>query len=536
MFIRTTRKTYAIATFLILLVCYSYFIPRPDWTANSRMDLIYAVADQGVLHIDTYHENTGDKALYNEHYYTTKGIGPSLLGLPFYQIYKAILSIPPIHNFIAERAGASNEAELRQSDGYHTAASTFVTFFNTAIPSAILGVIIFWFALRFTQKPFHAFILAVAYGLGTIAFYYSSNMFQHQLAAFGAFVGFFLLWRVIYENANKNWLWLVGLLFSLSAITEYPSVLIMGIAFVWALVKMPDRIALYRVVLGALPLAFIFAGYNYAIFGTPLPEGYSYSVYFKDNFHAAGLMSLTYPRPDRLYGLTFSTFRGMFFISPFLLLMFPGLYWMWKRRPEQRTLIIAFCTMITGYFMYNASSEMWWAGASIGPRYLTPVIPFMILPIIFVFDRWLKSSSRTLSVVVGLLIAASLFNVWAQSNAGQWIAEPVQGTPPPASAGKAEYVRWHLEQSQQGNYLFNPLVDYAIPKLIIGHVRRNFGMALGLSGLSSLLPLLLALTVLSILMFFVIPSWLRRYEAVKNGVRNELKHNQIQDALFNFLQ
>jgi hypothetical protein len=93
-----SRRTYAITLFLILMVCYGYFMPRwADWGANSRADLVYAFGDQGVLHIDDYHENTGDKACFpgpfdaatetcTGHYYTDKSLGPSLLALPFYMV------------------------------------------------------------------------------------------------------------------------------------------------------------------------------------------------------------------------------------------------------------------------------------------------------------------------------------------------------------------------------------------------------------------------------------------------------------------
>ena len=96
------RRIYAITVFLILTVCYAYFMPKwGDWNANSRADLVYAVVDSGVLHIDDYHENTGDKACYpgpydlesdtcEGHYYTDKSIGPSLVALPFYAAFRLV--------------------------------------------------------------------------------------------------------------------------------------------------------------------------------------------------------------------------------------------------------------------------------------------------------------------------------------------------------------------------------------------------------------------------------------------------------------
>jgi len=63
--VTNSRRTYAVTLFLILIVCYGYFMPRwADWGANSRANLVYAFGDQGVLNIDAYHTNTGDKACF----------------------------------------------------------------------------------------------------------------------------------------------------------------------------------------------------------------------------------------------------------------------------------------------------------------------------------------------------------------------------------------------------------------------------------------------------------------------------------------
>ncbi len=80
-------RRHEVMVFLLLLLCYGYFLPRAgrtDWNATGRADLVFAVADHGVLWIDDYHENTGDKAYFEGHYYTVGSIGPSLLALPAY--------------------------------------------------------------------------------------------------------------------------------------------------------------------------------------------------------------------------------------------------------------------------------------------------------------------------------------------------------------------------------------------------------------------------------------------------------------------
>lgn len=486
-----SRRAYAAAVFLILLICYGYFMPKwADWAANSRADLVYAFVDEGVLTIDSYHENTGDKAFFEGHYYTDKSLGPSLLALPFYVVFKVIATLPPVQNLIENGGSLGGFSDTLNPEGagfrpqamYQGMALTFMTFFATSIPAALLGTVVFLFAARFARKDSYAFLAALVYGLATPVFAYSNVLFQHQLAAFGIFVGFYLLWRVIYENASHRWLWVVGVLFGFVAITEYPVVPFAGFIFLWAAYKMPHRVALYRVVLGAIPLGLLFAAYNYAIFHTPLPVGYEYSTNWQE-VHDQGFMSLTSPSFETFIGLTISPFRGLFFIAPVLLLALPGLVLMWRQRPDYRSVTVLFSLLISGFLLYNSSSVMWSGGHAVGPRYLVPMIPFMTLPLIFAFN-WLLPQRATRYVVI-FLAALSLFNVWTQTIAGQYF--------PPADV--------------DGVPIMNPLVEYSLPLLAEGNVARNYGnVILGLPGMSSLIPLIVAI----IAVYLLVPRWLDR--------------------------
>jgi 4-amino-4-deoxy-L-arabinose transferase-like glycosyltransferase len=498
MSVHLSRRTYAITLFLILVVCYAYFLPKwADWGANSRADLVYAIGDKGTLIIDDYHENTGDKACFpgpydietntcTGHYYTDKSLGPSLVALPFYMIYKAIAALPPIQSFIQSGRGiGSMDSTLNpESSGvtpeevYQFLALAFISFFATSIPSAVLGVAVYLMAARFARKEWYAFLVGLVYGLATIAFPYSNVLYQHQLGAFGAFVGFFLLHRVIYENANVRWLWLVGVLFSLVVITEYPVVIPLGIIFLWAVSKMPNRLALYRVILGAVPLGIVFAAYNYASFQSPLPVGYEYSALWQ-NVHQQGFLSLTTPNLATFLGLTVSPFRGLFFLSPALLLGVIGLWYMWVEQRKDRSL-----ALVLGFFLlYNSSSVMWWGGNTVGPRYLAPMVPFLALPMIFAFNLWLGAPGT--ARVAGVLIVFSFFNVWAQTIGGQDF--------PPET-------------------VTNPLFNHSLPLIAQGNIARNYGLVIGLNGLLSLIPLIAVLAII----YFVVPRWLTRREQRHN--------------------
>jgi 4-amino-4-deoxy-L-arabinose transferase-like glycosyltransferase len=346
-------------------------------------------------------------------------------------------------------------------------------------------------------------VLALAYGLGTIAFPYSTTLIQHQMAAFGVFVGFYLLWCVVYEDASERWLWLVGVLFGLVAITEYPVVIIVGIVFLWAVYAMPNRLALYRVVIGAIPLGLIFAAYNFAIFSTPVPVGYEYSTLWQD-VHNSGFMSLTGPSLLRYYGLLFSPVRGLFLLSPFLLLMIPGVILMWRRRADQRSVNIALTLAVFVHLTIYASSEMWWGGSTVGPRYLVPMLPFMIIPMSFVANTLF--TRRWGIALTGILVALSVGHVWALTIAGnewQWSG--------------------NLAATWEEMNATLPLSDYAIPLLNAGDVARNYGgLLLNLDGLAGLIPLIIVVLVIGVgLPYLMLNQYSTRkvhHNDVKSGV------------------
>ncbi len=198
-----------------------------------------------------------------------------------------------------------------------------MTLVAVSLPSAVLGVVVYRMACRLVARDTYALAAGLIYGLATVAFPYSKAMFQHQVSAFGAFVGFYLLWRVAREDAAPWRLWVAGALFGLATISEYPVAPFLLLLVLWAWRELPRPWALHRVVWGALPLGLLFAAYNWVIFHTPFPAGYRYHVEYHD-VHGQGFMGFTGPTWAALYGITVSPYRGLFFLSPVLLLSLPG--------------------------------------------------------------------------------------------------------------------------------------------------------------------------------------------------------------------
>ena len=452
--------------FLILLICFGWFLPKTgdsDWVANSRAALVYAVVDEGVLHIDAYHQTTGDKAFYKGRYYTVASIGPSLIALPAYALFHELACAPGL------AARLCPSPPFAHNPAYAHWALVWITFWAVSLPSAAIGVLVYLLIGELLGLWKHAFWLALLYGLATVAFPYSRAFFQHQVAAFGLAFGFYVLWRVIDRGASLPWLSATGLLFGLAIVSEYPVMLAVSVLVVWTLLNVARQASLCYLLLGAVPPLLVMAAYDMATFDTPLPVAYRYHV-FHGAMHGRGVMGVGWPTLEALYGLTLSPLRGLFFMSPFLLLMVPGIYWMWRDARAPKKLTLALAAIIMSFFLYNSGYEFWTGGYSIGPRYLVPMLPFAMLPTAAGVERaWRTAAGRFL---VALMCAASVVNVWTQSIAGQYY-------PPLAVDG--------LPQT-------NPLLQHAIPHLRAGDIAVNWGHYLGLTGWWTIVPLAAAVS------------------------------------------
>ncbi len=485
---------HAAAVFVILLACYAYFPPRwADWNQNSRFDLVVALVENGTLQIDRYVENTGDYAVWEGHFYSDKAPGVSMLGVPVYAAFRRVVAEPLLASATASATVNPALGATLRRDGSGLAsdkvrffaglvATTFVT---VALPSAALGVVFFWAAGALGMGVRARFWATLLYGLATSAFPYANAFVGHQTAAALLFGAFALLFAVRTGRAGRQWLPAAGLMLGYAVVTEYPAALIAGVLGLYALWVCPPRLETFqRLVAGALPALAILVVHDVAAFGTPLPIGYFHSALWTD-VHQTGFLSITYPRPDALWGLTFDSYRGLFYLSPYLLLAVPGCVALWRRpglRPEFWVLVLAPAALM----LFTSASAMWTGGFAVGPRYVVAGLPFLALAAgLGVALAWSRVRWRP---AVLLLACWSFGAVWAETIAGQAFPD----------------------------FTPNPLFNLSLPLLARGEVARNAGMALGLAGWTSVLPL--AVVVSGVLVLLVIPPSRLRADSVQGPI------------------
>lgn len=460
------EKWIAIGLFLLLLLCYTYTLPRwADPNQNSRLDMVVAVVEDGTFQIDDYVENTVDYAKIGEHYYSDKAPGAAFLGIPVYAALKGVLDLPVMDGLMARLT--SNEAlkatlreegtGLLEPKVRFAVAQVALTFVVSALPTALMGALMYRLLARFAARPWSRLLVVLGYGLLTPALAYAGAFYGHQLSAACLFGAFYLAFMGKKPLSTRSLLG-VGLLLGYSVITEYPSVLVVGILFLYTFYRLGDKRRIGWVMLTGALIAAGWMAYNTAVFGGPLEMGYGHSELWTEQ-HETGFMSLTLPHWEAIWGITFGAFRGLFVLSPLLLLAVPG-FVLWWRSGEHRPEWWVALTGVGAMFLFNSSSIMWWGGFAVGPRYLLPMQPFMALPWVFIFCEWRE---RTwLKSLVAVLGAWSLIATWGLTLA---------------------------EQAFPSDTIRNPLIEYAWPNWQTGNIARNLGMFLHLPGLASLLPL-----------------------------------------------
>ncbi len=382
---------------LALLACYSYFFYLGgNWNVESRYAQIYALAEHGTLVIDSYPflpEDGGDAARYEGHYYSDKLVGPSLVAVPAYWLTRRVCTA----------AGMS----LRRSVYFSLRITNVVT---NALPSALLGALLYLFLAQLGLSAALRVWLAVAYGLGTLAFPYSTVLFGHQLAAVAIGLAFLLLWRQRGDWSPRRALG-AGALLGFAAISDVMGLFIAFIVGLYTILLAARQRAQAGSVVGRIaPLALLALAVfstqlvaNWSSFGSPLtfPHIYHAQESFRAR-HTAGLFGLHLPQLYPLYQLTVGPWRGLFHSSPVLLLALPGVVLLGRKwRAEAVTIAAAYLAVL----LVHSGYENWTTGSVFGPRYQIAALPLLIIAAAPAAQRW-PVAFKALSVVSIAFMAA----------------------------------------------------------------------------------------------------------------------------------
>ena len=302
-----------------------------------------------------------------------------------------------------------------------------LVFFSRLFLTVLPTLVMLWWVRRFLGAYVSAAVadaVTVTYGLGSLAFSYSLLFMSHQTTAVLLFGGFYALWRLARGEWRERGYLVAGACAGATVAAEYTGALgVLGLMLYAVLTVLwreePGRTRWVRLgrgaglaTLGALPFVVGLMLYHQAAFGHPLESGYKHlndAAY--QPWHLGGFLGIRYPDP-RAFALSFfSPLRGLFTLSPFLLLALPGVGVLRREARASREmrahlwLVVALLAGYT-YFTSSFSYDSW--GWTTGPRHLTGLVPFLLLPAALLLERLRASGRWGLASAAAALCTASI--------------------------------------------------------------------------------------------------------------------------------
>lgn len=327
----------------LLLAVVAPFVQTLTAQGGARYSLTAAIVEQGTVRLDDYSKTVGiDRVEIDGHVYSDKAPAQPWLGVP-------VLAV-------AEALGAEPATKGRLSGNLGLWSQTLV--FCT-LPAAALLVLMRRNAAR-TEPHRFALLAALALAFGTMLLPFASALYGHMLAATFGFAAWHLVSR---PRPSAAAVACAGGLAALAVATEYP--LALGAFVVGCHVLY--RCGLRRAVVYALPLmlaGLALAAYNSAVYGT---AGSSYAK-------KGDTSAITLPKLDNIIDMLVGA-KGFVF-TPIVIV---ALITLAVSVPRRRDLVVPAAVAVL-YFGLQAGWPNPWGGGGPGPRYATPMIPFLVVP------------------------------------------------------------------------------------------------------------------------------------------------------------
>ena len=448
-----------LAALLALLYLYPFPYFEAMGSANElpRIYLTTAMVDEGTFAIDRgvaeyrrqYRRDPVDASPARGHVYSNKAPGSSMLAVPVYAALKGVCALFGGAPTIAQKTWAFRVA--------------------TGVVPTLLFLLLFWrFLGRYAPDPEARRLALGGYAAGSMAFIYSILFIAHQLSAVCIASAWILSVRVVEGERSRRWLPVVGLLAGSAVLCDYQAAFAgvpVAVYLVWKLVgRAPRRpLDVGLAALGAVPPIALLLFYHARAFGSPWRTGYAASEAFA-HYHQKGFLGMDQLRGEAFIGSTVAPDNGLFFLCPMLLLLVPGLVILFRRGDRWTAGVCA--AVVVVYLLFISSLSFWRGGWQVGPRYITAMLPFAMVPVaVAIQSAHAAGPSRWYLWAGAVALVAFSIAVYALSAA----------TFP------------HYPETFK-----NPFHELVLRLLGEGRAPWNAGWLVGLRGLASLVPYLVA--------------------------------------------
>lgn len=287
-------------------------------------------------------------------------------------------------------------AALLPPEAHHWAVRAAVSWLNPLITGAVAALLCVA-AAQLGLSRLAAVAVALIYGLATPAWPHSKTFFAEPLTALLLFGSL-----VVAQGPGRRaggWMALAGLLAGLAPAVKIQAGLFLPFLGLWVLWLGYARgswrgalVAGSAWGLGAFGGLALLGAYQWLVFGNPLVSGYgsgAASVFQNDIWLG-------------LYGLVLSPGKSLLLYAPPLLLWPPGVVLLWRRDRGLAALCVA---LAAANLLFYARLNFWHGDGAWGPRYLTILLPFLVLPLAPVVEAAREQVGLRLALLLTLILA-----------------------------------------------------------------------------------------------------------------------------------
>jgi hypothetical protein len=387
--------------FLFWLGAVVFVNPLGDFMCDSSFTAAIAIVDRGTMQISP--NSAADISLIQGKYYCGLPPGDWLVPIPFYLIlrpYLGMLPDPPASVADPAQRGRSLELPFQLPKGAYYLRLLMVVLLMGPLLGLFAALLSSYGSAR-ARDARGAVVLPFACAMGTLLFGYCCMYSKQALATLMILTP--LAARPDGEFRGRATLFSLGAILGAAVAVDYSAGLLAAATIVFLIGRLSrsDRFAL---IAGGAVIASGLGIYHAWMYGNPFLTPYHFRVYptylhpvYKgklidvSSYQKGLLLGLGFPTADSLFGLSFSSFKGVFCYCPALIVGFYGHFRGYAERSWRPTALYAagaFCA----YLLFNASlrgEPLWATPLCWGPRYMVLGLPLAVFGVLQLrFDSW----------------------------------------------------------------------------------------------------------------------------------------------------
>ena len=375
----------------------------------TRFGLTQSVLEYGTINVDRYHTLMSDRSYRDGHWYSDKAPGMSFLALPAVAVF---------HLGDVVR-GKSPSLPIWLREGQLWALRVLTSGLGLLLATFLIG------RVAEGLRPGYGAPVAVSFALATIAGPLGAIEMEHDVSAALGFAAFLVAAR------GRRATVFAGALAGTVVLFDYTGAILAAVIACYVLWRYGLR-PLLAFVAGSIPAAVLLGLYDLAAFGSPFHLSYAYVTNQFTAQQKTGLFGIAVPTVHGLW-LALGSDRGLLVVSPVVLAALAGLVSLARRGPRVEALV---CLVVPAFYLVlDAGYFDPYGGASPGPRFFAPALPFLALGLVEAYGRWPRVTA-VLALVSVAIVSLDTFTwqgidtsqplavpttIWSRLGTGRWV-------------------------------------------------------------------------------------------------------------------